>query len=140
MEEWVPSQRNQEIMAGLSEGLELAWIQHVVLASDSVDERIPYSAPVVVIERYVVAAENIDGFDSTFAETKHHLKGCERGRGISGGWCVDGDGQFILFSGWEAVEKHYSFAQSEGLKEFGRIRDYVGKAEIKHAQWEFTLD
>ncbi|KAL3430592.1 hypothetical protein BDV09DRAFT_19398 [Aspergillus tetrazonus] len=140
MEEWVPSQRNQEIMAGLSDGLELAWIQHVDLASGSVDEAIPYSAPVVAIERYTVAAENIDGFGSAFAETKHHLKGFERGRDISGGWCVDGDGQFILFLGWEAVEKHYSFAQSEELKEFGRIKDYVEEAEIKYAQWEFTLE
>ncbi|SPQ27134.1 2ccff58c-e7e6-4803-914e-635f5505848e [Thermothielavioides terrestris] len=141
MEEWVPSQRNQEIMAGLSEDLELAWIRHVDLASDSVDdERIPYSAPVVAIGRYTVAAENIGGFGSTFAETKHHLKGFGGRRDISGGWCADRDGQFILFSGWEAVEEHYSFAQSEGFKEFGRIRDYLEEFEIKHARWEFTLD
>ncbi|KAL4812429.1 hypothetical protein BDW67DRAFT_170054 [Aspergillus spinulosporus] len=140
MEDWVPSQRNQEIMAGLSEGLELAWILHVDLASDSADEGIPYSAPVVAIGRYSVAAEKRDFFASTFAMTKHHLKSFERQRDISGGWSVDRDGQFILFSGWETVEKHYSFAQSEGFKEFGRIRDYIEESEIKHAQWEFTVD
>ncbi|KAL4736883.1 hypothetical protein BDV11DRAFT_217026 [Aspergillus similis] len=138
-EDWIPSQKNQEIMAGLSEGVELVWIQHFALGSDSVDEGIPYSAPVVAISRYPVAAEKRDGFESTFAETKHHLKSFEGQRDISGGWSVDRDGQFVLFSGWETIGKHFSFAHSEGFKEFGRIKDYIDEAEIKHARWEFTL-
>ncbi|KAL4745571.1 hypothetical protein BDW72DRAFT_208097 [Aspergillus terricola var. indicus] len=140
MEDWVPSQQNQEIMAGLSEGLELVWIQHVDLASNSVDERIPYSAPVVAIGRYSVTAEKRDDFETTFAETKHHLKSFERQRDISGGWSVDRDGQFVLFSGWETVEQHYSLAQSEAFRGLGRIGGFIEEAELKHAQWEFTLD
>ncbi|KAL4985517.1 hypothetical protein BDW68DRAFT_164961 [Aspergillus falconensis] len=139
MEEWVPSQQNQEIMAGLSEGLELVWIQHIDLASDSADEAIPYSAPVVAIGRYSITVENREGFVKTFTETKHHLKTFKQRRNISGGWSVDRDEQFVLFSGWETVDEHFSFVQSGGFKEFGRIREFIREAEIRHAQWEFTL-
>ncbi|KAL6236517.1 hypothetical protein BDW75DRAFT_206583 [Aspergillus navahoensis] len=139
MEEWVPSQKNQEIMACLSEGLELVWIQHINLTSDSVDEGIPYSAPVVAIGRYSTTVENREGFEKTFAETKHHLQTFNRQRDISGGWSVDRDEQFVLFSGWETVDEHYTFAQSEGFEKFGRIKEFIREAEIKHAQWGYTL-
>ncbi|KAL4999872.1 hypothetical protein BDV10DRAFT_184016 [Aspergillus recurvatus] len=56
---------------------------------------------------------------------------------IMAGLGVDRDEQFVLFSGWETVDEHFSFAQSEGLEEFVRIREFMREAEIQLAQWGF---
>ncbi|RDW68831.1 uncharacterized protein DSM5745_08591 [Aspergillus mulundensis] len=142
MEEWVPSSKNQEIMAALGDGIEVVWVQHLALDDSQTrgqDEGIPYSDAVVGIGRYFVASENKDGFERDFTETRHHLETFKRQRDIAWGWSVDRDEEFVLFSGWEAVDEHFSFADSEGFKEFSRIRDVMLSAEIKHARWEFTL-
>ncbi|KAL4902103.1 hypothetical protein BDW74DRAFT_159013 [Aspergillus multicolor] len=138
MEEWIPSSKNQEILARLGDGIEVAWIQHIAL-HESPDEGIPYSDGVVGIGRYFIADGDKKNFDKVFSETKHHLKIFRKNRDIAGGWSVDRDEEFVLFSGWEAVDEHFSFAASEGFREFGRIKDFMRSAEIKHGKWEFTV-
>ncbi|KAL4783558.1 hypothetical protein BJX76DRAFT_357825 [Aspergillus varians] len=154
MEEWIPSETNQAIMGGMSDGVELTWIQHLDLdpsTSSAVtggEEGIPFTASVVGIGRCFVsvAPGSKDGLNRTFSETKHHLKNFKGPREIAGGWRVDREvdeegnekDEFVLFSGWESVEEHFSFAESDGFKEFARIKQFIREAEIKHARWEFT--
>lgn len=42
----------------------------------------------------------------------------------------------MLFSGWSDVKDHFGFAESEGFKEFGKIKGLVKGAEIKHVLFE----
>jgi hypothetical protein len=42
----------------------------------------------------------------------------------------------VLFSGWNKVKDHFGFAESEGFKEFGKIKDLIKGAEIKHVRVE----
>ncbi|KAL5334211.1 hypothetical protein BJX70DRAFT_23933 [Aspergillus crustosus] len=156
VQEWIPSARNQEIMGGLGDGVEVIWLQHVDLSVDSAlggsgragaegDERIPYSAPVVAIGRYFISSLDKAGFERTFAEMRHYLEEFQGPRKVVGGWRVDKEvdekdeakEEFVQFTGWENVEEHSSFGQTEGFEEFGRIRDFLQGAEIKHAEWTF---
>ncbi|KAL4914624.1 hypothetical protein BDW62DRAFT_204379 [Aspergillus aurantiobrunneus] len=136
MDEWIPSRTNQDILSSLGDGVELVWIQHVDFdpSTSTPGEGIPYSATVMAIGRFFVSPENKDGLGATLAETKHHVQTFKGGRDGAGGWRVDtesGQDEFVLFSGWESVEEHASFAESEG---------FFDGAEVKHARWEFTAD
>jgi len=42
--------------------------------------------------------------------------------------------EWALFSGWDKVDNHMGFAQTEGFKEYGGIRDWVDGFDVKHAQ------
>ncbi|KAL4940076.1 hypothetical protein BDV06DRAFT_230592 [Aspergillus oleicola] len=148
MDEWIPSPKNKDIMSGLSQDLELVWIQHLDLDTSEqtegeIVERIPYLDSVIAIARYFISPgpNNKTGFEKTFNETKHRLRAFKRPRDAVGAFRVDTDfdeegsrkEEFVLFSGWDTVEEHLSFAESDGFKEFSRIKDYMSRAEIKHA-------
>ncbi|KAL4947043.1 hypothetical protein BDW69DRAFT_199939 [Aspergillus filifer] len=146
MDEWIPSPENQEIMAVLSHDLAVLWVQHLDFEpSQQPDgERIPYTDPVIAIGRYFIAAgpDNKMGFERTFNETKHHLHSFKRARAAVGGFRVDVEvdeqgerkEEFVLFSGWDTPEEHFSFEESEGYKEFVKIKDFMSGAEIRHAK------
>ncbi|KAL4874571.1 hypothetical protein BJY04DRAFT_203565 [Aspergillus karnatakaensis] len=154
VEEWIPSERNKAIMGGLADEVEVVGLEHLELGSllpakeEESDEGIPYEAAVVGIGRYFLSPLTKVGFARTFGATKHHLKEFQGPRRITGGWRVDkevdDDGkevekeEFVLFSGWDTVQQHFSFAESNGFKEFGRIKHFMQGAEIKHARWTFT--
>jgi hypothetical protein len=42
----------------------------------------------------------------------------------------------VLFSGWNKVEDHFGFAESDAFKEFGKIRGAIKGADIKHVHLE----
>lgn len=42
----------------------------------------------------------------------------------------------MLFSGWDNVEDHYGFPESDAFKEFRKIKGAIKGAEIKHVHLE----
>ncbi|BCS28322.1 uncharacterized protein APUU_61370S [Aspergillus puulaauensis] len=150
LEEWIPSPKNQEIMAGLTEGIELVWIQHLDLDPNPSSAEdgyvIPYHAPVVGIGRCFISPGGKDGFEKTFAATRHYVKEFKGTRDAVGAWRVDREvdeqgspkEEFVLFSGWEDIHEHEEFRTSEGFKEFGKLKAFIDVMDVKHAKWEFT--
>ncbi|KAH8691619.1 hypothetical protein BGW36DRAFT_363945 [Talaromyces proteolyticus] len=132
--DWIPSASNQEAMASLADAVDVVWLQHLEL--DPKTAKIPLDAPIIAIGRYFISNSNKVGYEKTFSETRQHLEAYSAPRSLDGGWRLDieeaGKEEFVLFSGWTAVEDHFKFAESEGFKEFGRIKDFMEGAEIKH--------
>jgi heme-degrading monooxygenase HmoA len=149
VDEWIPSETNQAIMGGLAADVELVFLEHLDIPSSDAtgnQEERPLKADVVAIGRYFLSDGDKEAFQRTFYETKHHLEEFNGGKGIWGAWREDKDvgeegdskEEFVLFSGWENVEKHMKFAESEGFKEFARIKAFLQGAEIRHATPVFS--
>ena len=114
---------------------------------DHVEALLPLNAPVMAIGRYFVAAGRKAGYQETFDATRGHLERFTAPLPLAGGWRrdryspgeEDGEGkeEYVLFSGWDVMERHFAFAESEGFKEFGKIKSFLEGAEIKHgSRWE----
>ncbi|KAL2842921.1 hypothetical protein BJY01DRAFT_216248 [Aspergillus pseudoustus] len=155
VEEWIPSETNRAIMGGLAGDVELVWLQHLELNASAIatksnerrdgeaeEDEILLAADVVAIGRYFILPEKKEAFERTFDETKHHLEAFNGGKGTWGAWREDRDvcagggvqEEFVLFSGWTDVNEHHRFAESEGFKQFVRIKEFLTGAEIKHAR------
>jgi len=95
-------------------------------------------APGMAIVRHFIAAGERQQFQNTCEENKHHLVEATKTRRLLGGWREDkeaeGKDEFILFSGWEAVEEHQGFAKTPGFQEYQRIMAHIDGTEIKHAK------
>ena len=76
-------------------------------------------------------------FEKAFHENKEYLQNHVTEGKIGGGWRVDKEEdkeEFVLFSPWQSVDQHYDFADTEGFEKYGKIREYIDGAEIKHAK------
>lgn len=96
-------------------------------------------APIIAISRYFVTADNKDEFDVVFKNGAPHLGAYTAPFSYAGGRRIDKEGEdeeFVLFSGWNKVEDHFEFAESDAFNEFGRIKNLVKGAEIKHVRVE----
>ncbi|KAL3492129.1 hypothetical protein BJX62DRAFT_203583 [Aspergillus germanicus] len=149
VDEWIPSESNQAIMTGLAKDVELVFMEHLdIPSSDATGNpgEVPLTADVLAIGRYFISTGDKEVFQGTFDETKHHLETFGGGERICGAWRedkeVDKEGnekeEFVLFSGWTSVDEHMKFAESEGFKEFAKIKAFLGGAEIKHATVVFS--
>lgn len=158
VEKWIPSKTNTDLLSGLQESLDVVWLQHLDVTPisqvpSSVNNEdgssvIPLSAPVIAISRYSISPGKKEDFQSTYTANKHHLDDFIKPRSIAGGWRMDPErtedaensvkDEFVLFSGWGAVEDHFKFAESEVFKDFGKIKEFLEGADIKHAVLSLT--
>jgi heme-degrading monooxygenase HmoA len=147
--EWIPSETNQAIMGGLADDVELVFLEHLEIPSSDatgVPGEVPLTADVVAIGRYFVSDGDKRAFQGTFNEKKHHVERFKEGKGICGAWREDkevgeegnGKEEFVLFSEWTSVNEHMQFAESEGFKEFAKIKEFLSGAEIRHATVVFS--
>lgn len=117
------------------------WIIQLIPLKPSTST-VPLDAPVIAISRYFVEHAKKAEFDTAFKNGESYLGAHTAPFTYSGGWRLDKEGddeEFVLFSGWNKVEDHYGFAETEGFKEFGKIKGALNGAEIKHLQlvkWE----
>ena len=108
---------------------------------------IPLEAPVMSIGRYKMPSQNVQGYATTFAHVQRYLaeyvkpQRWAHGRRIDREVGVDGRGhqivlrdrdEYVLFCGWESVERHLGFANTGGFQEFSALRGYLLEADIKH--------
>ncbi|KAB8226323.1 hypothetical protein BDV33DRAFT_197320 [Aspergillus novoparasiticus] len=148
MDDWIPSSTNQSLLASLKEKLDLVHLIHIELdpaelgVFGSPAGEVPIvDAPVIAIGRYFLKTGQEEEFLNRFGETKKHLEAYIAPSALKGGIRVEPkdktDGsvekeEFVLFSGWEKVQDHLRFAESDVFKEFSQIEDFLEGAEIKH--------
>ncbi|KGO72473.1 Dimeric alpha-beta barrel [Penicillium italicum] len=122
--QWLSSEVNQNLLARY-------------LAS-----KIPLDAPVLAITRFSVEASKKDEFDSAFKATVPHLNKYTAPFSSCGAWRIDKEGadeEFVLFSGWNTVQDHVAFGQSEAAREFGKIKALMKGVDDKYVhveKWE----
>lgn len=100
---------------------------------------IPVDAPVIAVSRYFVEAAQKAEFDHAFKNGAPNLGAYTAPFTYSGGWRIDKEGddeEFVLFSGWNKMKDHFGFAETEGFKEFAKIKSVIKGAEIKHVRLE----
>ena len=93
----------------------------------------------VAISWFFVEPSKKAEFEATYNAGISHLDAYNAPFKQAGGWRIDKQGEedeFVLFSGWNSVEHHNSFAATEGFKEFGKVRNFMKRADVKHAQLE----
>lgn len=87
-------------------------------------------------------------FQTTFDANKRYLQEFVTEGKVGGGWRLDreksegedGDGEekekeeFVVVAPWRSEGQHGEFAGTEGFKEYGRIREHIGGAEIVHVR------
>ena len=110
---------------------------------------IPLEAPVMSIGRYKMAKQEARGYTATFGKVARYLADYVAPHRWAHGRRIDkelrGDGQgnyielrdqeeYVLFAGWENVERHLDFAKTEGFQQFRSLSEYLSEADIKHVQ------
>ncbi|KAF3388579.1 hypothetical protein F1880_003840 [Penicillium rolfsii] len=135
--DWITSEPNQRLLAQLKDAIDIEWLFHLDI--DPSAHSIPLHAPVLGIIRYIVEAKKKDDFDRIFKAGALHLGEHTAPYSCAGGWRIDKRGEdeeFVLFSGWNKVEDHVSFADSKALEDFGKIEGAIKEAEVKNVYLE----
>lgn len=110
-----------------------------MLTSQPSTSTIPLNAPVVSVSRYFVEQSKKAEFDRIFQSAAPGLGAYTAPLAYAGGWRIEKEGEdeeFVLFAGWNKVEDHFAFAESDAFKEFGKIKSILKEAEIKHGHLE----
>ncbi|KAJ5295997.1 hypothetical protein PENANT_c001G01370 [Penicillium antarcticum] len=140
MNDWIPSETNQTLLQKLRGDLEVKWMFHLDIEPST--SQIPLDAPILAICRYFVDPKNKAEFDSVLKAAVPHLGAYTALFTHDGGWRIDKEGdddEYVHFSGWNEVKDHVGFGESEGLKEFGKIKGLVKGVEIRHVRSEKWL-
>ncbi|KAJ5190945.1 uncharacterized protein N7498_009930 [Penicillium cinerascens] len=135
--EWIKSETNQKLLTELKDDVDVEWMFHV--ETDPSTSSIPLDAPVIAVSRYFVEAAQKAEFDNAFKNDAPNLGAHIAPFTYSGGWRIDKEGddeEFVLFSGWNKTEDHFGFAETEGFKEFAKIKSIIKGAEIKQVRLE----
>lgn len=119
----------------LKDQVSVEWLIHI----DIDQENLPLSAPIISIGRHFISSDQKKAYGGTFEAVSHHFRSYVTPSHFARGWRLEkeegGDQEEdLLIAGWDDVASHHAFAQSDGFKEFARIREFVKDADIKHAK------
>jgi heme-degrading monooxygenase HmoA len=94
-------------------------------------------SPVISVGRMFVKKGDRRGFEAKFEEVRGILEGYARPHQVRFGWREDvEDGaeedEFVLVGGWDSVEQHFAFAESEGFPRYGELRELIARVDLKH--------
>jgi heme-degrading monooxygenase HmoA len=138
---FIPSADNQATLESLKGLLSVDWLLHIDAAH--ADLPLPPSrmnmatASVYGLVRHFVKGGQRKKFQEAYDNEKRHLQAFVTEGKIGGGWRVDRDGdkeEWVLLAPWISVEQHHAFAETDGFAEYGKIREHIEGAEIKHAR------
>ncbi|EEP78530.1 predicted protein [Uncinocarpus reesii 1704] len=150
-EEWIPSQKNQEILASVRDLLDVDWMFHVDIdqfaTGDSPAGVMPVLAPTLEITRHFVQAGKAQVFLAKFEESRESLAEFTAPQPVCGGWRIDREREagnngmekeeFLLFCGWRDVAHNLEFAQTEAFEKYKETREYLTAIETKHVtRWD----
>ena len=144
MEEWIPSQENQDLLRLMEGEVEVEYMFHLDL--DPKEREGVIGSKVVAVVSHFVKKDEEKEFEKCFEEVKGKLEenigGHER---VTRAWRMDrgfvkGDEpakqkegeEWVLFSGWDSLEKHHEFGKSEDSKEYSKIFAHTDGIDIKH--------
>ncbi|KEF57775.1 uncharacterized protein A1O9_05695 [Exophiala aquamarina CBS 119918] len=142
MQDFIPSQANQDLLSLLKDEVAVEWMFH--LSFDQTERSLPLGSAAVAIGRHFIKDDEKRYFQKAFDENKHYLEDFIGGKElVVGGYRLDKgfdpsleaepDDEFVLFTGWHEVEQHGDFAKTDGFEKYALIRDHLAGADIKHA-------
>lgn len=158
MQDWIPSQTNQDLLKALSDEVDVKWMFHFDCDPDDVVARFAKKSRdeggVISVGRHFVKEGMRAEFEQCWIGNVEALEPfLARGKeGRRSGWRVDwgyvaADGQdgeerkdaevneFVLLGAWGKVEDHtVEFVKTEEFQRYGKIRNYVEGAEIRHGK------
>jgi hypothetical protein len=138
-EDWIPSATNQEVMNLIKDEIEFQWLLHVDIDPKENAERTPLDATTVRIRRFFIKSGMKQSFEGAFNTADHRLAALPNPiPQICAGWRVDKEGsdeekdEFVLFTGWNGIAHHESFANTDGFQEFQtKVGEFVDETEVK---------
>jgi heme-degrading monooxygenase HmoA len=142
---FLPSTENQKLLELFKDDVNIEetngkkmqmWhLDHDVFDVSSGTEMV-FTAPVISCNRHFVPKEKKPGFIEKFAKVKGLLEEFTRPYAVVGGWRIakedEGKEEWVLFSGFESVENHQEFAQTEGFAQYREIVGFVSGFEVNH--------
>ncbi|KAF1841119.1 uncharacterized protein K460DRAFT_198817 [Cucurbitaria berberidis CBS 394.84] len=143
MHDFIPGKANQAVLESLKDIVSVNWLLHIdaphaelSMPKTDTEKAKAHSGELVwSIVRHFIKEGEKDGFQQTYGVNKHFLQEYVTEGIIGGGWRVDKDDvkeEFVLICPWTRVEQHSQFAETEGFARYGKIREYITGAEIKH--------
>lgn len=141
MNGFIPSAENQALLEDLKDSLSVDWLLHV--DTPHADLPLPAygksqpKASVYGLVRHFVKNGRRAQFQETYENEQRYLQAFVTEGTIGGGWRVDKEGdkeEWVLLAPWTSVEQHHGFAETDGFTEYGKIREHIEGAEIKHAR------
>lgn len=145
LNQFIPGPENQAVLQSLNGSLTVERLMHIdvphadlPLPKNATQKEQAYRGDLVwsIVRHFVKCGEKED-FQQSFDENKHYLQDYVTEGTIGGGWRIDKEDnkeEFVLFEPWKDVQQHVDFAETEGFKKYGQIREYIDGADIKHAK------
>lgn len=133
-EVFLPSEDNRQMLELLRDQVSVSWLLHINIEQ----EKLPLSAPIISIGRYTMKPGQQEAYTETLDVVSHHLGTYVAPSHFAHGWRLDkekdGNEEEIFIIGWDSVARHHEFAQTDGFKEFARVKEFIAHAEVKHAK------
>ncbi|KAH6636969.1 hypothetical protein F5144DRAFT_601667 [Chaetomium tenue] len=146
--DWIRSEENQRVMGGLEEGIVPGdtVLFHVVGGLFGGEDRgggeggglgsLLESAVISVGRMFVKRAER-GGFEAKFEEVRGILEEYARPHLVRFGWREDveegaEEEEFVVVCGWDSVEQHFAFAETEEFARYGELRELIARVDLKH--------
>ena len=131
---FIPSEINRQLLELLKGQISVQWLFHINIEQ----EKLPLSAPIISINHYSISPGREEAYTRTLETVSHHLNTYVAPSHLAHGWRLDkeedGNEEDVHITGWESVARHHEFAQTDGFKEFARIREFMDHADFKHAK------
>jgi quinol monooxygenase YgiN len=94
-------------------------------------------SPVISVGRMFVEKSKKEAFAAMFEEVKGVAEKYASPHVVRYGWREDveegaEEDEFVLVCGWESVEQHLAFAETEEFARYGQIREFMGRVDLKH--------
>lgn len=145
MNGFIPSEQNQGLLESLKDSLSVEWLVHADVPhaelplpkSEAERAETLRGERVISIVRHFVKPGSKNAFQQTFEDHKRYLQDYLTEGKTAGGWRVDskdGEEEWVSLSPYASVQQHLDFAKTAGFEKYGRIREHMDGAEIKHAR------
>ena len=102
----------------------------------SAGEKSVVTAPTISLNRHFVPKEKKSAFEAKFTEVRGLLEDFTKPYKVVGGWRIEKESvekeEWALFSGFESVDHHLAFAETEEFEKYKGIVEFVGGFDVKH--------
>jgi quinol monooxygenase YgiN len=133
---FLPSSENLALLDLVKGYIDTENILMYHLELDAQATPLPLGAPAISINRHFIKNGQREGFKQQFEEVKPLLQDYTRPRPVAGGWRIEKEAEskeeWVLFSGFDSVEHHHGFAQTDEFQRYRSIVEFVDSFEVRH--------
>lgn len=140
---WIGSDENKQIMAGLGDYIDennvvLFHLDNAAIFSGPTPQgMVPLTkSPMISVERIFVHPQSKRLFSLRFEEMRPVLEDFAKPHLVRGGWREDKEDnakeEFVIFCGWESLEKHAEFKTHPTFSDYKTILDFATGTDMKH--------